>query len=74
MANRILVALKGEARGFFRAKSTVFWTIAFPLLLILLFGAIFSNTGTGKVDLYVQDLSDSQASHSFLQTSPQPTL
>ncbi len=67
MANRILVALKGEARGFFRAKSTVFWTIAFPLLLILLFGAIFSNTGTGKVDLYVQDLSDSQASHSFVQ-------
>jgi ABC-2 type transport system permease protein len=67
MTNRILVALKGEARGFFRAKSTVFWTIAFPLLLILLFGAIFSNTGSGKVDLYVQDLSDSTLSHSFIE-------
>ncbi len=67
MTNRILVALKGEARGFFRAKSTVFWTIAFPLLLILLFGAIFSNTGSGKVDLYVQDLSDSPLSHSFVE-------
>jgi ABC-2 type transport system permease protein len=66
MANRILVALKGEARGFFRAKSTVFWTIAFPLLLILLFGAIFSSTGGGKVDLYVQDLSDSTSSHLFV--------
>jgi ABC-2 type transport system permease protein len=68
MANRILVALKGEARGFFRAKSTVFWTIAFPLLLIVLFGAIFSNTGSGKVDLYVQDLSDSTLSHSFIES------
>jgi ABC-2 type transport system permease protein len=67
MANRILVALKGEAKGFFRAKSTVFWTIAFPLLLILLFGAIFSNSGGGKVDLYVQDLSDSPLSHSFVE-------
>ena len=59
MTNRILVALKGEARGFFRAKSTVFWTIAFPLLLILLFGAIFSNSGSGQVKLYVQNLDDS---------------
>lgn len=66
MANRIIVALKGEAKGFYRNKSTMFWTIAFPLLLILLFGAIFSASG-GKYDLYVQDLSDSQASHQFLE-------
>jgi ABC-2 type transport system permease protein len=65
MTNRILVALKAEAKGFFRSKSTVFWTIAFPLLLILLFGAIFSNQGGGTIDLYVQDLSDSPASHGF---------
>ncbi|MGD0057066.1 MAG: ABC transporter permease [Methanomassiliicoccales archaeon] len=65
MANRIIVALKGEAKGFYRNKSTMFWTIAFPLLLILLFGAIFSASGN-RYDLYVQDLSDSQASHQFL--------
>jgi len=66
MANRILVALKGEARGFFRSKSTVFWTLAFPILLILLFGAIFSGGGTGKVDLAVQDLSNSPASLTYI--------
>ena len=67
MANRILVALRGETRGFFREKSTVFWTIAFPLLLILLFGAIFSAQGTGSVDLYIQDLSDTPQSHAFVE-------
>ncbi|MDD1767636.1 MAG: ABC transporter permease, partial [Methanomassiliicoccales archaeon] len=67
MANRIIVALKGEAKGFYRNKSTMFWTIAFPLLLILLFGAIFSAGGGGTYDLYVQDLSDSPASHQFLE-------
>ncbi|MGD1060432.1 MAG: ABC transporter permease [Methanomassiliicoccales archaeon] len=66
MANRILVALHGEVRGFIRQKSTVFWTIAFPLLLILLFGAIFSAQGTGTVDLYIQDLSDTPQSHAFV--------
>lgn len=69
MANRILVALRGEVRGFIRQKSTVFWTIAFPLLLILLFGAIFSAQGTGKVDLYIQDLSDTPESHAFVNAT-----
>ena len=68
MANRILVALKGEAKGFFRSKSTVFWTVAFPLLLIVLFGAIFSAGGSGKVDFCVQDLADSDASHAFIES------
>ncbi|MDD1769149.1 MAG: ABC transporter permease [Methanomassiliicoccales archaeon] len=67
MTNRVIVALKGEAKGFYRNKSTMFWTIAFPLLLILLFGAIFSASDGGTYDLYVQDLSDSQASHQFLE-------
>jgi ABC-2 type transport system permease protein len=39
---------------FFRSKATVFWTIAFPSILILLFGAIFSTTDS-KYGLYVQN-------------------
>jgi ABC-2 type transport system permease protein len=66
MTNRILVALKGEIRGFWRSKSTLFFTVAFPLLLILLFGAIFSAQGTGSFDLPIQDLSNSPASHQFI--------
>ena len=66
MPNRILVALKGEMRSFWRNKTSVFWTIAFPLLLILLFGAIFSGGGTTNVAIAVQDLNDTPASHAFL--------
>jgi ABC-2 type transport system permease protein len=66
MANRIVVALKGEVKTFWRNKSTIFWTVAFPVLLILLFGAIFSGGGTGKVDIHVQDLSDTPASQAFI--------
>ncbi len=66
MANRVLTALKADVKGFWRNKSNVFWTIAFPLLLILLFGAIFAGSGTVNVPIAVQDQSDSVASHAFL--------
>ena len=68
MANRIIVALKGEVKTFYRNKSTIFWTVAFPVLLILLFGAIFSGGGSGRVDIHVQDLSDSPASYAFIDS------
>ncbi|HUL40108.1 MAG TPA: ABC transporter permease, partial [Methanomassiliicoccales archaeon] len=68
MANRIVVALKGEVKTFWRNKSTIFWTVAFPVLLILLFGAIFSGGATGKVDIAVQDLSDTTASHMYINS------
>ncbi|MCJ2533612.1 MAG: hypothetical protein LN364_00050 [Candidatus Thermoplasmatota archaeon] len=28
-----------------RSKGTLFWTLAFPIMLILIFGAIFSGIG-----------------------------
>jgi ABC-2 type transport system permease protein len=68
MRSRILVALKGEVKTFYRNKSTMFWTIAFPVLLILLFGAIFSGGVTGDVEMSVQDLSDTDDSHAFIQS------
>ena len=68
MANRVLVAIKGEVKTFYRNKSTIFWTVAFPVLLILLFGAIFSGGGSGMVDVHVQDLSASPASQQFIDS------
>ncbi|HDS59316.1 MAG TPA: hypothetical protein ENN54_03375 [Thermoplasmatales archaeon] len=42
-------------RGFYRNKGTLFFSIAFPVILILLFGAIFSGGGTGTYTVHVKN-------------------
>ncbi|MCQ5375222.1 MAG: ABC transporter permease [Methanomassiliicoccales archaeon] len=67
MPNRILSTLISSVKMFYRSKSSVFWTIAFPVILILIFGAIFSGGNGGKYNIHIQDLSDSQMSHKFIE-------
>src|SRR2546422_9293193 len=52
--SRIITIIVGHFKSWYRSKSNIFWTIAFPLLLIVLFGAIFGN-GSTKFDLYLQN-------------------
>jgi len=52
--SHVVLDLKASIKTFIRNKSTIFWTLAFPCVLILLFGAIFSQSST-KYDLYVQN-------------------
>ena len=52
--SRVYTIIKGHVKTWFRSRSTIFWTLAFPLLLIVLFGAIFGG-GNTKFDLYVQN-------------------
>jgi ABC-2 type transport system permease protein len=52
--SHVAIDLKASVKSFARNKSTIFWTIAFPSVLILLFGAIFSYSSV-KYDLYVQN-------------------
>ncbi len=54
MRSRIYTIIKGHFKSWYRSKSNIFWTIAFPLLLIVLFGAIFGS-GSTKFDLYLQN-------------------
>lgn len=50
-----------------RSKGTVFWTLLFPVLLILIFGAIFSSgTDVGEFDLVIQDLDGTDFSDEFI--------
>lgn len=53
-------------RSWARSRGTVFWSLLFPVMLILLFGAIFAGMGEGKYTLYVQDLDDTDMSQSFI--------
>jgi ABC-2 type transport system permease protein len=52
--SHVVIDLKASLKSFWRDKSTIFWTLAFPTVLILLFGAIFSQSSM-KYDLYVQN-------------------
>ena len=45
-------------KAWLRSPGTVFWTILFPVLLIMIFGAIFSESTDVKYDLVVQNLDN----------------
>jgi ABC-2 type transport system permease protein len=54
----VVVSLK----TFSREKSAMFFTIAFPIILILVFGTIFLNQDNATFDLHVQDLDQTNSS------------
>jgi len=56
-----------SVRSWTRSRGTVFWSLLFPVMLILLFGAIFSGMGDSKYTLYVQDLDNTDMSQSFVE-------
>lgn len=37
--------------GFFRDRMTLFWAVVFPLMFLVLFGGIFTNQGSSKIDV-----------------------
>jgi len=49
-------------KTFFREKAAMFFTIAFPIILILVFGTIFLNQDNVSLDLSVQDLDQTNSS------------
>src|SRR6266571_6058069 len=52
---RILSDLKLFARGYTRTRIGLFFSLVFPIILILLFGAIFAGGNNGPIGVYVQD-------------------
>jgi ABC-2 type transport system permease protein len=57
----MLAELKVYARGNLRSREGFFFTLVFPIILILLFGAIFSSGGASQVTVYVQNLDSGPA-------------
>src|SRR5207244_5215036 len=64
--SRILADMKAFGTQYLRSRVGTFFALVFPILLILLFGAIFGSSGSSQVTLYVQDLDNQWASHAFL--------
>jgi ABC-2 type transport system permease protein len=52
---RLVAELKVYARSNLRSREGFFFTLIFPIILILLFGAIFSGGGVGQATVYVQN-------------------
>lgn len=63
---RMLAELKVYARGNVRSREGFFFTLVFPIILILLFGAIFSGGGVSQVTVYVQNLDSGPVGPSFI--------
>lgn len=61
-------------KSFFRNKGTLFFSFAFPVILILLFGAIFSGGGQGSYNLYIAnyDYANGELNATMGQFSPVP--
>jgi ABC-2 type transport system permease protein len=64
---------KYSMKSWYRSRGSMFWSLAFPIILILLFGAIFSG-GDTNYTLYVQDLDNTQMSTTFNTTLNQTGL
>ena len=55
-------------KSFYREKTAVFFRVAFPVLLILVFGTIFMNQDNVRFDFYVQDLDQTNMSAELIKT------
>ncbi|MEN6484330.1 MAG: ABC transporter permease [Syntrophobacteraceae bacterium] len=55
-------------KSFYREKTTMFFTTTFPILLILVFGAIFMDQDKVSFDLCVQDLDQTETSAEIAKT------
>jgi ABC-2 type transport system permease protein len=56
-----------QLRTFYREKSSLFFTFFFPVLLMILFGLIFQNTGDTRYTIHVQDQDDTPLSHNLTE-------
>jgi ABC-2 type transport system permease protein len=63
---RMFAELKVHARGNIRSREGFFFTLVFPIILILLFGAIFAGGGVSQSTVYVQNFDSGPISAAFI--------
>ena len=66
-SKRMFAELKVQAVGNVRSREGFFFTLVFPIILILLFGAIFAGGGVSQTTVYVQNLDSGPVSVAFVQ-------
>ncbi|MGC8581028.1 MAG: ABC transporter permease [Thermoplasmata archaeon] len=73
-AKNIFGYLKMHYKAYFRSKSAIFFSLFFPILLMLLFGSIFSGNGQYHSQLLIQNQSPSVISWKFVSYLNQSNL
>ena len=63
---RILADFKVFSRGYLRNRFGLFFGLIFPVILILIFGAIFSSNSSGVINVYTQNQDNGPVSTQFL--------
>jgi ABC-2 type transport system permease protein len=63
---RMLADLSVFGRGYLRSREGAFFALIFPVILIVLFGAIFSGGSSGPVTVYVQNQDGGPAGTAFI--------
>src|SRR5438309_9117865 len=71
---RIFADVTAFGRQYLRSRVGTFFALAFPVILILLFGSIFSQSATPQVPLYVQDKDATPTSQAFVLALNKTTL
>ena len=62
----MVAELKVHARSNIRSREGFFFTLIFPIILILLFGAIFATPGASQTTVYAQNLDRGPVGASFV--------
>ena len=63
---RTIADFKVFSRGYLRNRFGLFFGLIFPVILILIFGAIFSSSGSSVINVYAQNKDNGPVSIQFL--------
>ena len=63
---RLVAELKVYAKGNVRSREGFFFTLIFPIILVLLFGAIFAGGGVSQTTVYVQNHDNGPIGAAFI--------
>lgn len=65
---RALADLIAYGKQYLRSPTATFFTLAFPIILILIFGSVFGSPGEISVEIHVQDLDKTDLSSALVDS------
>ena len=70
--NALMALTKANIKSYTRDRAAVFWTLAFPLVFIVMFGLIFQGSSTNLTIAWVDDDQSAQSAELRADFADQP--